>query len=143
MSSNANKEVDELGCLVDVQKFIEARLNDDSFESFVNFILCAAMAALDRDNGGDLVTRAFGLPGEAGRDMRRKAQIVFSVNGVALPFEETMRRFHEQWDLLVLSAARRLLKEKLGDHFEIFHAMMEGLREDFGKKLGIALGEDD
>lgn len=131
-------------CLVDVQKFIEARMVGDGFESFVNFILCAAMASMDRDgHGSDLVTRAFGAPGEAGRDMRQKSVVVFSVNGVALPFETVMRRFHEQWDLLVLEAARELLKEKLGNAFQIFDAMMDGVRKDFGTKLGITLEEDD
>jgi len=137
MSSAENKS----GCLVDVQKFIDARLDGDSFESFVNFIFCAAMAALDRDDETHLVDRAFGPPGEAGRDMRRKAEIVFSVNGVAMPFEAVMRRFHEQWNCLVAEAALVFVKEKLGDKLDVFQSLIDELIDDleraFAERLGV------
>jgi len=129
-------------CLVDVQRFIEARLDDDSFESFMNFILCAAMAALDREAGTDLVDRAFGPPGEAGRDMRRKTKIVFSVNGVAMPFEAVMHRFHEQWDRLVAEAALVFVKEKLGDKLDIFRSLVDDLERSFAERLGVKREED-
>jgi hypothetical protein len=132
----------EPACLVDVQKFIDARLREDSFDSFVNFILCAAMAALDREaGGGDLVERAFGPSGEVGRDMRRKSVIAFSVNGVAVPFEAVMRRFYEQWDRLVAEAALAHIKAKLGSRFDDFNSLLDdlesALKKDFAGRLGI------
>jgi len=64
-------------------------------------------------------------------------RIQFSVNGVELPFVETLKEIEGQVDRMVNEEAMKLLKKKVGDSLEIMQETVDAATRKFKRELGV------
>lgn len=108
--------------VIDLTPFTRAPLAGDSFETFANFFIVAAIA----DSAGEMFRRVFGE-----RDKVTGAKICLTINGVQVPFLETLRHFHGDWERVTREGAAELLEEKFSG--------LTGEIDDLGQRIREAI----
>jgi hypothetical protein len=132
------------GEVIDLSLITKAPLTGDSFETFANYFIIEAIVSLDRRNGqpSDTMGKVFGHDRTAsGRDKITGAKISLMINGVALPFLDVLRRFHEQWDVVVQKAALEHVKEQFEDKTSAVFTLLDDLKDRLEATLGVPRDE--
>ena len=135
----ALRESPEVSEVVDLSTSTKAPLTGDSFETFINFIVSAAIVGLDDLAGrdGDACSRIFD-----GRESIEKARVYFAINGVQIPFLPVFKRFHGDWIRITRAEAVRLVEEQFSDRTSPIFDLLDDLKGRLESQLGVPKDEE-
>jgi hypothetical protein len=122
---------------VDLRRYISVSMSDTP-DGFIDWLLIHAVSEIDEKNGGKgaAVYEVFGKEGED--EKRKLAQVSLVVNGVELPFHETMVAMHRHLEMMIEDRALELIKKRMDDTFYLLDRAVTAMRKtpvEFFKKF--------
>jgi hypothetical protein len=117
---------------IDFKPFLMARM-DDSFESFVNYLLSSMIAFMMQKPGvniQELLAEVFG------EDRHKTVPVKLEIGGIEFPFVEAMRTSYTQWNSIVESRARELIQERFESKVDPILLLLDDLRTKLNHTIG-------